>query len=336
MRARNGIEAHKRKLFDRVINELSGSVDAKTLEKIKNVKLPWYAIKNAVTDVDESTEEDDDSAPVSPDKEETEDDEPEAEILIYSEIGGSFGVSAEDFISELNAIQNKRIAVRLNSPGGSLFDSIAIYNALVKKSGEGHYITSYVDALAASGASIIAMAGDEVCMMVGSQLMIHDALGIEQGNAADMAAMSTFLDRQSDNIATIYKAKAGGTNEEWRALMLAETWLFAEEAVTAGLANRVYTRPTQKQEGEALEAEVEEEEDEETPDIPGESTEEDEEKAKDEELENLMSVRHSLAPYNYKYKGRKAAPTPAVHSTHDDSIQALRDVFGKGKGKVNA
>ena len=321
MRGRNGIQAHTRSTMDRLLNELN--LDNATKEKIRNVKLPWYAIKNAITDDDGEEEEDSPNPSVDPDEEE---EELEAEILIYSEIGGSFGVSADQFVSDLNGITNKRIAVRINSPGGSVFDSIAIYNALVKKSGQGHTITTYVDALAASGASIIAMAGDEVCMMVGSQLMIHDALGVEMGNAADMQAMSTFLDKQSDNIASIYAAKAGGTNEEWRNLMLAETWMFATEAVESGLADKVYVKPKQKSEGEPVEAEVEEEEEPPTPDIP---TEEEEEEEDNKAIENLMNAHHALNKYNYKYKGRNAAPAPAIVHHDDELINSLQSAFGK-------
>lgn len=329
MRVRNGIEAHKAKLLDRVVASLAGSVDAKTLDTIRNVKLDWYLIRDAIT------EEDEEAAP-NPATPTEEDEEPEAEILIYSEIGGSLGVSADEFVNDLNAITNKRIAVRINSPGGSVFDSIAIYNALVKKSGQGHEITTYVDALAASGASIIAMGGDNVCMMVGSQLMIHDAMGVEMGNARDMQAMSAFLDRQSDNIASIYRNKAGGTNEEWRTRMLDETWLFAEEAVASGLADKVYIKPPKtKTEGEPVEAEVDEEteegEEDTNPDFPApdeddESTEDDDDKA----IENLMRATHNLKPFNYKYKGRRNAPAPSIPD-EDALINSLQAAFGKGQ-----
>jgi ATP-dependent protease ClpP protease subunit/phage head maturation protease len=159
-----------------------------------------------------------------------------ATVLIYDEIGGSFGVSAKAFVKELDAITAPVIHLRINSPGGSLFDAIAIYNALHHHPSR---VVVYVDSLAASAASLIAMGGDEVVMMPGSQLMIHDAAALEDGNAADMAKMATFLDRQSDNVADIYRLRGGGEVSEWRGLMLAETWMFAQEAVDFGLADRV-------------------------------------------------------------------------------------------------
>lgn len=157
-----------------------------------------------------------------------------AEVFIYDEIG-YWGVTAQDFARQLAALDVTDIQVRLNSPGGDAFDGIAIYNALRTHSAS---VTVVVDALAASAASIIAMAGDEIVMNVGSQMMIHDASGLCMGNASDMAEMVALLDRMSDNLAGIYAARVGGDAETWRDAMRAETWYTAEEAVAAGLADR--------------------------------------------------------------------------------------------------
>jgi ClpP class serine protease len=100
-------------------------------------------------------------------------------------------------------------------------------------------ITTVVDGIAASAASFIAMAGDEIVMNRNSELMIHDASGVCVGNAKDMQAMHSDLERISNNIASIYAERSGGTVEDWRAAMLAETWYSADEAVEAGLADRV-------------------------------------------------------------------------------------------------
>jgi HK97 family phage prohead protease len=181
-------------------------------------KLPWYEVR------DQGGE-----SPAEP-----------ATVFIFDEIGGSFGVSADDFVRDVQEIDAPVIQVRINSPGGSLFDALAMYNALNHHPAR---IEVYVDALAASAATIIAMAGDEVVMMPGSQMMIHDASAVQDGNADDMSKMCTFLDRQSDNIADIYRMRAGGDAAEWRDLMLAETWMFGREAVAMGLANRVEEPP---------------------------------------------------------------------------------------------
>ena len=160
------------------------------------------------------------------------------ELFIYDVIDEWFGVSAEMFARDLAAIDATEITVRINSPGGSVFDGIAILNAL-----RGHKakITTVVDGLAASAASFIAMAGDEVVMGRNSEMMIHDASGICIGNAQDMETMHANLERVSANIASIYAERTGGTADEWRAAMLAETWYSANEAVAAGLADRVDT-----------------------------------------------------------------------------------------------
>jgi HK97 family phage prohead protease len=219
-----------------------------TAAELASTKLPWYAVRNLA-----------------------DPDQP-ADVFVFDEIGGSFGVSAKQFAEDLQAIEAPTINVRINSPGGSVFDAIAIYNALNHHPAR---IVTYVDALAASAASVIAMAGDEIVMMPGSQMMIHDASAVHDGNAADMAKMGTFLDRQSNNIADLYRMRAGGDIAEWRDLMLAETWMFASEAVDAGLADRVQEAP----------------------------------KPADPELVDKMARTFDLG--QYRYAGRRAAPGPA-------------------------
>jgi hypothetical protein len=97
--------------------------------------------------------------------------------------------------------------------------------------------------VAASAASFIAMGGDEVVMARNSELMIHDAFGMAMGDSNIMRDLADRLDKVSDNIASIYAEKAGGTVEDWRTAMRAETWYSAEEAVAAGLADRVTEKP---------------------------------------------------------------------------------------------
>lgn len=164
----------------------------------------------------------------------------EAEVMLYDEIGGWWGATADDFIRDLRAISAPKVRVRVNSPGGSVFEGVAIANAIRGLSAE---VTIQVDGIAASIASVIAMAGDRVVMMPNTTLMIHDASGVCMGNAADMAEMEELLDLISDNIADAYAARAGGTRDEWRARMRAETWYLPEDAVEAGLADEVVPTP---------------------------------------------------------------------------------------------
>lgn len=158
-----------------------------------------------------------------------------AQIHIYDEIG-YWGITASDFVRELSSLNATTIDLHINSPGGEIFDGIAIMNALRSHPAT---VTTYVDSLAASIASVIAMAGDRVVMAPRSQLMIHDGSGLCIGNAADMRKTAELLDRQSDNIAAVYAERAGGTVEEWRARMTVETWYTAAEAVEAGLADEI-------------------------------------------------------------------------------------------------
>lgn len=172
-----------------------------------------------------------------------------AEVVIYDEIGW-FGVTAEDFMAELRGLDVGEITLRVNSPGGEIFDGIAIHNLLRSHRAR---VTTYVDSLAASIASVIALAGDRVIMQPHSQMMIHDGSGLAIGNAADMREMADLLDRQSDNIASVYAERAGGTPEEWRERMRAESWFTAQEAVDAGLADEVAPTRQRPDEGEPVE-----------------------------------------------------------------------------------
>jgi ATP-dependent Clp endopeptidase proteolytic subunit ClpP len=166
-----------------------------------------------------------------------------AVIRLYDPIdswGQDYGVSAKEFVSTLDTLPERveEIRLHINSPGGDVFDGIAILNALRS---HGARVVAVVDGIAASAASFVACGADELVMARNSELMIHDAWGLCVGNAADMAAMAEMLGHLSDNIASIYAEKAGGEVAEWRAAMAAETWYSAEEAVAAGLADRVDT-----------------------------------------------------------------------------------------------
>ncbi len=154
-------------------------------------------------------------------------------VHIYDEIG-FIGVSAQQFTNDMNQIKGP-VEVHLNTPGGEVFDGIAIYNCLKQRGN----VTIVVDALAASIGSVIAQAGNPTIMARNSQLMIHDGFGMTVGNAADMREMADLLDKTSDNIASIYADKTGRPAGTWRDAMRTETWFSAQEAVDAGLADQV-------------------------------------------------------------------------------------------------
>ncbi len=166
-------------------------------------------------------------------------DEP-TEILIYDEIGW-FGITAEDFVKDLQEIDAKEITVRINSPGGSVFGGIAIYNALRTHKADIHII---VESLAASIAAVITQAGDTRTMVQHSQMMIHDASGIAIGNADEMQEYADLLRKQSGIIADIFATRSGRPLAVFKALMSAETWMTHDETVENGLADEVLTPKT--------------------------------------------------------------------------------------------
>lgn len=164
-----------------------------------------------------------------------------AEVRIYDEIGGWFGVTASDFVKELNDANTDDIEafeVHINSPGGDVFDGVAIHSAL-KQLGKDKPVKVIVDSLAASAASFIAQAGTEIVMMRNATMMIHDAAGMVWGTADSMRKQAEVLDRVSDNIADIYSQGNETTAEDWRSFMREEVWYSGPEAVEAGLAHSV-------------------------------------------------------------------------------------------------
>jgi len=160
-----------------------------------------------------------------------------AEVLIYDDINSA---TSGPFVRALNDLKADTITVRINSSGGNVFDAIAMSNALRDHPAR---VTTVVDGLAASAASFIATAGDEVVMNRNSEMMIHNPKAATAGGSTDMRQLADRLDAVRDNIASMYVSRAGGTVEQWREVMAAETWYSAEEAVAAGLADRVSDQP---------------------------------------------------------------------------------------------
>ena len=163
-------------------------------------------------------------------------------VDIYDDIGGgdSFfgptGISAQAFAQEIGDIKGD-IDVHINSAGGDVFDGIAISNAI---NGHHGFVSTVVDGLAASIASVIAQSGRRRTMQAGSMMMIHDAMGGSFGNEDEMRKMASTLSKVSDNLAAIYANRSKrGTADSWRASMKEETWYTAEEAVVAGLADAI-------------------------------------------------------------------------------------------------
>lgn len=160
-------------------------------------------------------------------------------VDVYDDIGEggwfSEGLTAKDFSAQMSGVKGA-LEVHINSGGGDVFDGIAIGNAIRAHKGP---VTTVVDGLAASIASVIMQAGAERVVQPGAMVMIHDAFGLCVGNAAEMAKMAETLDQVSGNIAAIYADRGGRSAAEWRDAMTQETWYTADETVAAGLADRV-------------------------------------------------------------------------------------------------
>lgn len=221
----------------------------------------WYRIKNAL---------DEGGSPV-------------ATITLYGDIG-SWGITAASFVEELKAIDAPEIRLHVSSPGGEIFDGLAVYNALRSHRAK---VIVQVDSLAASIASVIAMAGDRVIMSPHSQMMLHMAQGVACGEASEMREYADFLDKQSANIAGVYAERAGGTVKQWLKVMAAETWYFADEAVAAGLADEV-GKP-ERQMGEELD-------------------------------DRAMAAAWDLKVYNYAHERREDAPAPLIEPAPETPV----------------
>jgi ATP-dependent Clp protease, protease subunit len=151
------------------------------------------------------------------------------------------GISPRQFIAALQDMTGP-VTLRINSPGGSVFGAQAMVAAMRDYDGP---ITARIDALAASAASVIAVEAAQLEMVQGSMLMIHRAWSLALGNAEDMRATADLLEKIDGQIAATY-ARKGGDEKDWSAMMSAETWFDADEAVAAGLADRVLSDSKQK------------------------------------------------------------------------------------------
>lgn len=158
-----------------------------------------------------------------------------AQVSIHDEIG-SWGVSARDFLSEIRSIDSATpIQLSIHSPGGEVFDGLAIYHALKARGN----VDVRVEGLAASMASVIAMAGRTVAMPRNAYLMIHNPNGVAIGNSSDMRQLADLLDKLKASLVAAYRDKTKKKDEDISMMMDAETWLTGEEAVAMGFADVV-------------------------------------------------------------------------------------------------
>lgn len=158
-----------------------------------------------------------------------------AVIYLYDEIG-LWGITAQDFTQILVSVGPGPIELHINSPGGDVFDGLAIYAALQAHDGP---VSVVVDGLAASAASFIALAGDTISMAPNAFLMIHNAWGVVVGNQNDMTETAAVLAKIDSQLASLYAEKTGQTVAAIAAMMAAETWFTAQEAKEAGFIDSI-------------------------------------------------------------------------------------------------
>lgn len=200
-------------------------------------------------------------------------------LHVYDTIGADLffgGVDAGELVNEIEGLDaDTELQVRINSPGGYAWDGLAIANAIMRHPGP---TETYVDGLAASAASVVALAGDTVTISRYGQMMLHNARGGVYGTADDMKEGAKVLDKLNNSMADFYADRAGGDATDWRRVMARETWYNAAEAKDAGLATAI------------------------------------DDSAKREDGEQAVAMSLAKAAALYKYPGRQAAPSPTARA----------------------
>lgn len=158
-----------------------------------------------------------------------------SDVYLFNDIG-TFGITAQSFIDEIKEYDNKELNIHINSLGGEVFEGMAIYSIIQRRKAK---TTVYIEGIAASIASVIALAADEVIMSENSLLMIHNAWGGTQGDARDMRKQADVLDKITNEIAEVYVKKTNIPYDKVIEMMNEETWLTAEEAVALGFVNSI-------------------------------------------------------------------------------------------------
>ncbi len=159
----------------------------------------------------------------------------QAEILVYDVIGWPYN-DAGDLVRYVNSLGDKDILVRLNTPGGDVFDGMAIFNSLANHKGK---VTIRIEALAASMGSVLAMAGKEIQAYSNTMMMIHDPWIYTAGNQYELREMADLLEKISGNMLDVYAGRSKIGKREMKEIMKAETWYTAKEAKEKGFIDTI-------------------------------------------------------------------------------------------------
>lgn len=168
-----------------------------------------------------------------------------AELFIYGEIGGWWGdgPDTEQTIKDLSQLDVNELVVRVNSPGGVVFDGVAIYNAIANHKAN---VIVHVEGIAASIASVIAMAGDKIMIGEAANIMIHKPWSFVVGDSSTMRKEADVLDTLEGGLVDIYAARTGAKREDIASWLEAETWFRGQAAVDSGFADEVIPAKTKK------------------------------------------------------------------------------------------
>jgi len=157
------------------------------------------------------------------------------DVYIFDEIG-AFGMNAQSFIDEIKGFKNTPLNLHINCVGGDVFEGMAIYNVLKKRTAE---TTVYIEGIAASMGSVVALAADKVVMAENSLFMIHNAWGGAMGEAKELKKTANLLEKISNEIADIYIKKTNLPYDKVKEMMDEETWLNADEAFELGFVDSI-------------------------------------------------------------------------------------------------
>lgn len=168
-----------------------------------------------------------------------------AEVFVYDAIGGMWGIQASQFAKDLKSLKASLIHLRINSPGGEVDAARAMSTAIAQHPAR---VVAHIDGLAASAASVIMLAADEIEITAGAFVMVHNPHALAFGNASDHMAVAEVLSKYADSLTADYMHRTGKDETTVRAWMDAETWFSAQEAVDAGLADRIVETTAAKNE----------------------------------------------------------------------------------------
>jgi ATP-dependent Clp protease, protease subunit len=172
----------------------------------------------------------------------------EATVYVYDAIGGWWGIDPKTWVPEFNAIKAKTIHLRINSPGGSVFDAETIRTAIAQHPSN---VVAHIDGMAASAATSVAIAANEVEMSSGAMWMIHNAWGMAMGGAKEMRDYADLLEKVNGNIRAEYGRKTGQDEAQISEWMDAETWFTAADALERGFVDRIFSAADSEEDDDA-------------------------------------------------------------------------------------